>query len=163
MLVHLTSACRQGLLWRESMDGWGDYARKLDSLVHSKLPRLHRHLTERGVTPDLYALQWFLTLYSKDFPFESMLRVWDVLLCEPQPKAAKILFRVAIAILAEGEKELLKMDDIQQLTDHIRSLPLTKPALGADRLMARALRVSLKTNTLFPDLAGPHDQAATTM
>lgn len=150
MLEHMSAACGQGALWRERMDGWMESRAKLDALVAAKLPRLHRHLADHGVTADLYAMQWFLTLYAKDFPFESTLRVWDVLLCEPPPKGAKVLFRVALAVLAAGERELLKMHDVEQLTTHIRRLPATSPALHGDALMARAFAISLKSRALFP-------------
>jgi hypothetical protein len=103
------------------------------------------------VIPDLYALQWFLTLFAKDFPFEATLGIWDIFLCEPQPNASKILYRVVLVVLQEGEKELLRMNDVQELTDHIRKLPSTSPALQGGKLVERALAIPLKTRALFPN------------
>jgi small neutral amino acid transporter SnatA (MarC family) len=132
------------------MEGWASYGAILDGLVKTRLPRLHRHMEAAGLTVDLYALQWFTTLFVKGLPFESTLRVWDIYLCEQHPKGSKILFRVALAVLAEGERELLTMHDLPQLVERIRQLPFAKPGLQGDKLIAKALSINLKTSDLFP-------------
>jgi hypothetical protein len=149
-LRHICVELGQGALWAPSMLGWIEYGTKLDLLVKAKLPKLHAHMAEQGLTVDLYALPWFMTLYTKNFPFEATLRVLDVYLCEPHPKGSKILFRVALAILADGERELLRMHDAVQLAEHIRQLPFTSEGLKGDKLVDKALAISLKTKALFP-------------
>jgi len=135
-------------MWTSTLEGWIEARERLDALTRAMLPRLHAHLEAQGVTPDIWALQWFLTLYSNGFPFESTLRVWDVFLCEPYPKGSKVLFRVALAVLKAGERELLRMTDIAQIVEHIKQLPATNPELQGDRLMANALKISLKSKQL---------------
>lgn len=157
-LRHICCECKQGDMWAPSLHGWVAYRAILDKLVHTRMPRLHAHLEANGVTPDLYALQWFMTLYSKDFPFESMLRIWDLFLCKPHPHGSKILFSVALAILKEGESDLLRMHDVQQLTEHIRRLPYTTESLRGDQLITKARAVGLKTNALFPPDTLRHGQ-----
>ena len=56
--------------------------------------------------PQIYASQWFLTLFSIYFPFETVVRIWDIYLVEGR----KTLFRIALAILKINEKELMEAE-----------------------------------------------------
>ena len=52
------------------------------SLMKKFLPRLHEHLLEEGITPAMYATQWFMTIFSTNIPIELTLRIWDVFFIE---------------------------------------------------------------------------------
>ena len=43
-------------------------------------PILSNHLTNIGVTPNLYAISWFLTMFAHVLPMNLVYEVWDVLL-----------------------------------------------------------------------------------
>ena len=43
-------------------------------------PELSNHLQDIGVTPNLYAISWFLTMFAHVLPIDLVFRVWDVLL-----------------------------------------------------------------------------------
>lgn len=149
MMASIVSERGYSRIWADSMAGWQEYGRdKLDALVRARHPKLHRHLEAEGVTVDLYAMPWFLTLFTKDFPFESTLRVLDVFLGEPHPKGSKILFRIVLAVLKATEHELLRMQDVQQLTEHIRTAPMRMAQLQGDRLMESAHSITLKSRKL---------------
>jgi hypothetical protein len=51
-------------------------------------------------------------------PLNSTLRIWDIFLNE----GCKVLFRVSIALLKKYEKEILKIDDIVELSKFFKSL-----------------------------------------
>lgn len=148
MLATVAGDRGYGRLWTASLEGWVEYRAKLDELIQEKLPRLHTHFANTGMIADLYAAKWFFTIYSNGFPFESTLRIWDVFLCEPHPKGTKMLFRVALAVLRHGERELLRMNDVTEMASHIKALPNTASELRGDKLIHNALRISLKTKEL---------------
>lgn len=52
----------------------------LQHIVSFLDPRLSNHLQDIGVTPNLYAISWFLTLFAHVLPIDLVLEVWDVLL-----------------------------------------------------------------------------------
>ena len=52
----------------------------LQHLVSFLDPKLSNHLKEIGVTPNLYAISWFLTLFAHVIPIDLVLEVWDVFL-----------------------------------------------------------------------------------
>lgn len=55
----------------------------------------------------LLATDWLLCLYATALPPATALRVWDALLLE----GPKVLYRVALAILAAVGPELLRIDN----------------------------------------------------
>eukprot|EP00301_Raphidiophrys_heterophryoidea_P003581 c11611_g1_i1.p1 GENE.c11611_g1_i1~~c11611_g1_i1.p1 ORF type:complete len:138 (-),score=34.12 c11611_g1_i1:133-546(-) len=60
---------------------------------------------EEQVNPTMYASQWFMTLFSYNFPFETVLRLWDIFFSE----GFITIYRVALALLTRGETELLQL------------------------------------------------------
>lgn len=61
-----------------------------------------------------------LTAYVNVLPFESVLRIWDIMLFDRSPC---ILFRVMLTIIDANFKHLLACEDSLQLWDKIRNLP----------------------------------------
>lgn len=43
----------------------------------------------------MFASRWFMTLFSRDFPADVVVRIWDCFFME----GLKIMFRVALAVL----------------------------------------------------------------
>lgn len=65
------------------------------SLQKKYLPKVFCHLMKEEFVPQMYATQWFLTLFAVYFPIEVVVRIWDIYLVEGR----KTIFRVALAIL----------------------------------------------------------------
>ncbi|KAJ1560208.1 hypothetical protein HK096_009617 [Nowakowskiella sp. JEL0078] len=88
-------------------------------LLVKKSKKLARHLVARelyvyylsecvlqesnDVTPIIYFTPWLMTLYTSVFPWETVLRVWDMFMCD----GIKALFRVALAIMELSESRNL--------------------------------------------------------
>lgn len=56
--------------------------------------------------PILYMTEWFLCVYTRTLPWESILRVWDMFLCE----GVKVIFKVGLVLLkgSLGRTSLVK-------------------------------------------------------
>jgi len=106
----------------------------LANLVQKKLPRLHRHLEHLGCEIHLLATDWFICLYITTLPVEVALRVWDSLFCE----GAKILYRVALALLQLHEQLLLSCDNAGDVLHTMKES--SRAWWNADKLMATAFR-----------------------
>ena len=76
------------------------------SLQKKYMPAMFKKFNEMGYVPQIYASQWFLTLFSIYFPFDTVVRIWDIYLVEGR----KTLFRIALAILKINEKELMEAE-----------------------------------------------------
>ena len=76
----------------------------------------------------LYASQWFLTCFSCPFPAKFACRVIDVLLQEAQPH---VLLRVALAVVAECEADILQLHDFEDIITFLKVRPVNLMPLAA--------------------------------
>jgi len=67
------------------------------------LPDLSKHFKTLDLTPDLFLIDWMLTLYSKLLNLELVSRIWDNFLLDGEIYAIK----VALGLLMYLEKELM--------------------------------------------------------
>ena len=74
-------------------------------------------LQEYGVLPVLYASTWLLTAFACPFPYTFSGRVLDVLLTEAR---THVLLRVALAVMADCEAELLALGDFEAVIGHLK-------------------------------------------
>jgi hypothetical protein len=70
------------------------------SLQKQYLPKVFHRLNELGFVPQMYASQWFLTMFAIYFPIDIVVNLWDIMLVEGR----KTIFRVALAILKLNEE-----------------------------------------------------------
>ncbi|XP_020485490.2 TBC1 domain family member 10A [Labrus bergylta] len=78
----------------------------LYALLRRVSPVAHRHLKKHKLEPILYMTEWFMCAFSRTLPWASVLRVWDMFLCE----GVKIVFKVGLVLLKcmLGSQEKLK-------------------------------------------------------
>lgn len=78
----------------------------LNALLKRVCPTAYRHLDKHKIEPILYMTEWFMCAFSRTLPWASVLRVWDMFLCD----GVKIIFRVGLVLLKcmLGTREKLK-------------------------------------------------------
>ena len=114
------------------------YLFQFDKCVGALLPRLYAHFQAECIHPSMYASQWFVTVFAYSFPFDFVLRVWDIFLLE----GMKIVFRVGLAILQLRQEELLALP-FERLVQGLRNVPEELLAQPDDLLrVAHGIRVS---------------------
>ncbi|XP_076019786.1 TBC1 domain family member 10A-like [Genypterus blacodes] len=93
----------------------------LNALLKRVSPVAHRHLKKQQLEPILYMTEWFMCAFSRTLPWASVLRVWDMFLCE----GVKILFRVGLVLLkfVLGTQEKLKTcQGFYETMEHLRNI-----------------------------------------
>ncbi|XP_062239368.1 TBC1 domain family member 10A-like [Platichthys flesus] len=78
----------------------------LNALLRRVSPLAFRHLEKHKIDPILYMTEWFMCAFSRTLPWASVLRVWDMFLCD----GVKIILRVGLVLLKcmLGTREKLK-------------------------------------------------------
>uniref|UniRef100_A0A8C6V1V4 TBC1 domain family, member 10Aa n=1 Tax=Neogobius melanostomus TaxID=47308 RepID=A0A8C6V1V4_9GOBI len=78
----------------------------LFALLRRVSPIAYRHLEKHKMDPILYMTEWFMCAFSRTLPWASVLRVWDMFLCD----GVKIIFRVGLVLLKSmlGTREKVK-------------------------------------------------------
>ncbi|KAI9497994.1 rab-GTPase-TBC domain-containing protein [Zychaea mexicana] len=69
-------------------------------------PELSAHIDAIGFVPDLYAIRWFLTLFTHVFPLDKVYHLWDKFMVGPP----SLPLFVGVAILRQIRDELLKYE-----------------------------------------------------
>eukprot|EP00123_Amoebidium_parasiticum_P011556 comp20785_c0_seq1/m.27302 comp20785_c0_seq1/g.27302 ORF comp20785_c0_seq1/g.27302 comp20785_c0_seq1/m.27302 type:complete len:996 (-) comp20785_c0_seq1:153-3140(-) len=69
-------------------------------------PELAHHLDTIAFLPELYAIPWFLTVYTHAFPLEKIMAIWDTVLVG----SSALPLCIALAILLQFRATLLAMD-----------------------------------------------------
>lgn len=114
---------------------------KMVSLLKFFEPSLWTHFSDIEFSPQIYATQWFMTLYTCSFPIETVLRIWDCLLFE----GPKIIFRVSLGFF-KIHKNQLKNLDFDKLLRTVREL---EKEVDADTLIKAAFSINLSRKKLL--------------
>ena len=101
----------------QDMPGLHLHLYQFERLLEDTEPALYCHLHRRGVHPQLYATQWFLTLFAYRFPLQLVLRVHDLVLSEGLEGA---ILKFGILLMQKNAQTLLGMNDMANLTTYLK-------------------------------------------
>jgi hypothetical protein len=73
---------------------------------------LSDHFMKKGVSSEIYAVRWILTLFATDLQLELVFSIFDFYLFERN----SIIIKAILVILKVFEKDLLKKDEDEILT-----------------------------------------------
>ncbi|EDU48954.1 GTPase-activating protein GYP5 [Pyrenophora tritici-repentis Pt-1C-BFP] len=90
---------------------------QFERLLEDFEPALYCHLRRREVKPQLYATQWFLTLFAYRFPLQLVLRIYDLILSEGLESA---ILKFGIVLMQKNAEALLGMKDMSTLTTFLK-------------------------------------------
>jgi hypothetical protein len=90
---------------------------QLEVLSYVYVPQVYEHFQHMTIPTEIYASNWFLTLFSNDLPFDLTPCVIDIFLLEGN----KGLLRIALGLLSFLQEDLLRMksyDDLMVFMSH---------------------------------------------
>lgn len=107
VFVKLMNKYRMRTMFRDGMKGLELRLYQYDRILEDFEPRLAIHLKRQHIESNLYAAQWFLTLFTYKFPLQLVLRVFDLLFTEGLE--APIL-QFGIVLMHKNATQLLEME-----------------------------------------------------
>lgn len=116
LLVRLMSHYKLRTLFEPSMSGLHLHLYYFSRLLEDSEPALYCHLNRRGVQPQLYATQWFLTLFTYKFPLQLVLRVYDLVLNE----GLSAVLKFGLCLVQRNRDTLMGMNDMSKLTTFLK-------------------------------------------
>lgn len=116
LFVRLMSKYNLRSMFTAEMTGLHLHLYQFERLLEDFEPALYCHLHRRGVTPNLYATQWFLTLFAYRFPLQLVLRVYDLILSE----GLSAILKFGIALMQKNAHTLLEIKDMGQLATYLK-------------------------------------------
>merc|ERR1712222_236036 len=133
LLMSLLENYRMSGLFMPNLPLLNKYFFQLQRLLEMHMPLLFNHLVQQGVEPTMYASQWFMTVCIYNFPFSTVVRVWDIFLAE----GVKIIFRIALALLKLNQEALLG-ESFEQILQTLKQAPSRQ---DSDSLIQVALSI----------------------
>jgi len=116
LLVRLMSKYDLRSMFTPEMAGLHLRLYQFERLLEDLEPALYCHLKRRHVGPQLYATQWFLTLFAYRFPLQLVLRVHDLVLSE----GLTAILRFGIVLMQRNREVLLGMRDMSSLSTFLK-------------------------------------------
>ncbi|KAL1843636.1 hypothetical protein VTJ49DRAFT_618 [Mycothermus thermophilus] len=116
LLVRLMNQYHLRELFIHDMPGLHLHLYQFERLLEELEPALYCHLRRRGISPHLYATQWFLTLFAYRFPLQLVLRIYDLILSE----GLSAILKFGIVLMQKNAAALLAISDMKQLTDFLK-------------------------------------------
>mmetsp|Transcript_22761 Transcript_22761/g.29171 ORF Transcript_22761/g.29171 Transcript_22761/m.29171 type:complete len:468 (-) Transcript_22761:85-1488(-) len=105
-------------LYEEGMVGARKVLFVAEKMMMKFLPALHDHFEKENIFLSMFATQWLITVYTSNFPFDLVTRVWDTFLVS----GWKIVYKVMLALLKNSSKILLMMR-FESILAYLRRLP----------------------------------------
>ena len=100
------------------------------------LPKLSKHFSKESIHISMFATQWLITIYTSNFSFDLVTRVWDVFLFD----GWKIVYRVFLALLEYATPHLLKLN-FEEVLFYLKSLPRN---IDGEAIMKVAFSIPLR-------------------
>jgi hypothetical protein len=116
LLVRLMNQYKLRDLFIQDMPGLHMHLYQFERILEDLEPALYCHLHRRGISPHLYATQWFLTLFAYRFPLQLVLRIYDLIFSE----GLSAILRFGIVLMQKNASTLLGMSDMSQLTTFLK-------------------------------------------
>lgn len=104
-------------LFVQDMPGLHLHLYQFERLLEDLEPALYCHLRRKDVKPQLYATQWFLTLFAYRFPLQLVLRIYDLILSESLETA---ILKFGIVLMQKNAEALMGMKDMATLTTYLK-------------------------------------------
>ena len=117
LLVRLMNHYHLREMFVKDMPGLHLHLYQFERLLEDLEPALYCHLHRKGVSPRLYATQWFLTLFAYRFPLQLVLRIYDLILSEGLEGA---ILKFGIVLMQKNAETLLGMTDMTNLTNFLK-------------------------------------------
>jgi Rab-GTPase-TBC domain-containing protein len=117
MFVKIMSKYNLREMFTQDMPGLHLHLYQFERLLEDLEPALYCHLNRRGVTPNLYATQWFLTLFAYRFPLQLVQRIYDLILSSSLEIS---ILRFAIVLMQRNKDTLLAMRDMSQISHFLK-------------------------------------------
>jgi len=110
-------------------------------------PELSAFLDQNEIPPEIYAFEWFMTMYAQKCPVDILLQVWDDLLLNADPR---FHYFVSLELLRSQKTALMKYK-VEELPEFLSSMTIVDRDQNR-RLFLQAKKTANSTPSTFHEL-----------
>ena len=92
-----------------------------ENYLHHADPELAEHLTAIEILPQIFLIRWVRLLFGREFPFEDVLSLWDILFAEDPGLDLVDFISVAMLLRIRWQREFLDVLESTCVADYISS------------------------------------------
>ncbi|KAI7847651.1 hypothetical protein BDC45DRAFT_451527 [Circinella umbellata] len=125
LLKSWVSSNKKWVYWQDNSAVLQDYFAVFRHVLTYHDPELSAHIDAIAFVPDLYAIRWFLTLFTHVFPLDKVYHLWDKFMVGPP----SLPLFVGVAILRQIRDDLLKYEFngcISLFSEHFPKIDIEK-------------------------------------
>ncbi|KAH7889272.1 rab-GTPase-TBC domain-containing protein [Phlebopus sp. FC_14] len=112
------------------------------TLLKSVDPPLYDAMQTAGIEPQIYGLRWLRLLFTREFPMDEAMMLWDGLFTRPSAMPELVQW-ICIAMLIRIRTKMIPSDYSTQLTHLLRYPPCPTPEEGAPRHILLLIRQAI--------------------
>ncbi|KAG2201062.1 hypothetical protein INT47_010814 [Mucor saturninus] len=116
---------------------------QLEGLVADNLPHIQRHFEAHGVRSNMYAYQWFSTLFAYRFPLDTVFRIYDMIFAE----GIETLLRFSLALLDRNQATILSLE-FDDLVSYLKNDLLDVYKSNSNQLVKDAFQIHIVSKRL---------------
>lgn len=116
---------------------------QLEGLVADNFPHIQRHFEAHGVRSNMYAYQWFSTLFAYKFPLDTVFRIYDMIFAE----GIETLLRFSLALLEKNQATILSLE-FDDLVNYLKNDLLEIYKENSNQLVKDAFQIHIITKRL---------------
>jgi TBC1 domain family member 10 len=105
-------------MYRPDMAATKKFLSVFGDLGRFYLPAIWDRFEEEGMHQNMFLTEWIMTVFTRNFGFEFVTRVWDIFLFE----GMKILYRICLGLLKCIEPQILSLE-FEGIMKIIRRIP----------------------------------------
>lgn len=127
-----------------------------DALLKKVCPLIHHHFASLGLEPSMYATHWFATIFTYNFSYLVVLRIWDIFLAE----GWSIVLGAAVTFWKRHQRTLLSIDRFEIVFDYMKKCTTAFTDAITDSFIADACKVADRyvTPDVLQKLEGDFDK-----
>lgn len=102
-----------------NMDEMRKYMDVLEYGMGLFIPKVSKHMKELGISPEVYIIDWVLTIFAKALPLDLSARVWDMVFLDGEI----FVFQTALGVIKyfSDVLESASFDECMSLLTHLPS------------------------------------------
>ncbi|XBW34672.1 hypothetical protein QEN19_000239 [Hanseniaspora menglaensis] len=78
---------------------------QFEKIIQEHSPAINEHLASCGILSNMFVSQWLLSFFGYKFPYEFVIRIFDIVLLE----GLEALLKFAVAVVLKNEEKILSM------------------------------------------------------
>ncbi|XP_043273185.1 TBC1 domain family member whacked-like [Venturia canescens] len=143
-----TSICENFLAdyYKPGLERLKQDAQFLYSVLEKLSPISYQHLIDQDIDAMFFIPEWFMCAYTRTLPPESLVRVWDMFLCE----GFSVILKVALALIKGCFEDSSIRNRCREMYESLEILKrLPNQVVDEETLMAEVRRIDLRPHGYY--------------